>query len=501
MSSAVESIQRVRYVERQALSAENLTAEQYARLSARWRHQVAGHDWGIVYGLAVAADARGFTIQTGVAVDGYGRELVLQTPLVFAWTGWDEAGRPGKGSKMLFELLFPDADESTPQSADLWLLWDRQPYLPPMPGRRQVGPGQHTRWLENPRLRVLPAAADLDPRKVNEPEGAEDDPCAARAPQAGPWDNPPDDPAVEWPVFVGRVIRYEIFAPNTPDPKLDLTVPRPYARLRGEALRAVSKLAQMQLGGGPVRSRFSVALKGETGALDDERLVIEKPGGLAVYGETHLLADERHGVTTERPHGLEGDLTIENRPGVTASELADLPLLAEMLVSGSSPLALGIYNGLNEETRGMIERISQRGQATWAQKQVVARGLAQSLDAGLPVEVINSLKLPRVRALPGGVLKLSERSALEIGALNLPAGAGRIRFGARRQMFFRRATAQESGAQESGAQTQSGAQPPLKAPAEGEAQSAEVAMNEAFAFQPPVGTGTGRAEAGEAVGE
>src|SRR5687767_9169717 len=72
---------RVRFYDRQFLQAEDLRAEQSYHLQMRWRHNLAQHSWGIVAGLELRLDGLGeqarLVIDRGMALDGYGRELVL----------------------------------------------------------------------------------------------------------------------------------------------------------------------------------------------------------------------------------------------------------------------------------------------------------------------------------------------------------------------------------------------------------------------------------------
>jgi hypothetical protein len=86
------TVTRVRYRERQRLAAEDLQAEQRYRLAAMGRHLLGPHQWGVVRGLWLVADAvRGpgnWLLAPGVAIDGYGRELLVTRPI-------EIAGAPG----------------------------------------------------------------------------------------------------------------------------------------------------------------------------------------------------------------------------------------------------------------------------------------------------------------------------------------------------------------------------------------------------------------------
>jgi hypothetical protein len=79
------TITRVRWRERQRVSAADLRAEQLYRLEGMGRHFLAPHDWGVVRGLwlvkGIARRGPPWRLSPGVAIDGYGRELLVREPL------------------------------------------------------------------------------------------------------------------------------------------------------------------------------------------------------------------------------------------------------------------------------------------------------------------------------------------------------------------------------------------------------------------------------------
>lgn len=76
------SITRVRYRERQRLTAADLRLEQEYRLGMAGRHHLSHHQWGVVRGLRVLRSAAGaFTLTPGIAIDGYGREIFVPEPV------------------------------------------------------------------------------------------------------------------------------------------------------------------------------------------------------------------------------------------------------------------------------------------------------------------------------------------------------------------------------------------------------------------------------------
>ena len=58
------------------LRPQDFGDEQAYHIAMRRRHIIAHHLWGIVRGLELAVENALF-VQPGIAVDGYGRELIL----------------------------------------------------------------------------------------------------------------------------------------------------------------------------------------------------------------------------------------------------------------------------------------------------------------------------------------------------------------------------------------------------------------------------------------
>jgi hypothetical protein len=403
-------LQRVRYVERAQLKTADLAAEQSSRLSGRWLHQIAEHEWGIVVGLAVDVDNWGFTIQSGVAVDGFGRELVLSSSLSLPWIGWSEDGQPGQGTKTLFDLVNEPSDTSF---ADLWLMWDR---------RLDSSPNPHARWLETPRLRILPSSSDLDPR--SSPVGETDPVTIVQSGLA-------DDPAREWPVFLGRVKQTSIASsiPYT----VEHSPARPYARLRGETVTAASRLAQMQLSGGPGPSRFAVALpnkNGTAGNFDTEPLAIQEPGDLVTHGESHMFGFES--IFGRR----QGDLVIENRPEVAPEDLRSLPYLVEKLANPADPLAKEIYNKLSSESKNYLSTLNQGEAPDFKEiRKHLANDFSRILNTGLPAVILRDLPVNRIPWLPGsGKLPFFPRK--QMFPREIPIASRRMRMFSRRPLNF-----------------------------------------------------------------
>src|SRR5258708_7349440 len=75
-------ILRVNSREGQKLRAADLADEQLYRVAMRRVHNIGPHDWGIVFGLALQIADADLIIQPGMAVEGYGRELIVSEPAV-----------------------------------------------------------------------------------------------------------------------------------------------------------------------------------------------------------------------------------------------------------------------------------------------------------------------------------------------------------------------------------------------------------------------------------
>jgi hypothetical protein len=222
-----DTIARVHYFERQFLRTQDFTAEQQYHMAMRRRHYIAHHIWGIVAGLRIEVDKDNkLWIGPGMAIDGYGRELILPTQQ---------------------SLRSETFDEKNSDTLGVWLIYDRvgsdqapQGYG----GCEPNGAGGLYRWQElaRPRMdKIDPNYPDMrKPKGVPEGDWVFD-----------PSRTPPDDPEHQWPVFVGQITR------ERPDPTqpskhsykvVQAEANRPYAGLVGEAIVAPSGRARLQLG-------------------------------------------------------------------------------------------------------------------------------------------------------------------------------------------------------------------------------------------------------------
>jgi hypothetical protein len=251
---------RPRYREGQLLRAADLTAEQAYQIAMRRRHNIGGHGWGIVRGLALevlgAPPDRKVVLQPGLAVDGYGRELIVTA-----------------------QVILPLAEFSDAVAVDAWLLYSRTAETTSQSGRWDCAPGQNNRWREDAVLRLvrLDSVNDkIDPRHPI--EVSEDDA------DFSPHETPSDDLGREWPVHLGRVACEDGSYSINPDL-------RPYAALAGDKVIAPSGQAQMLVGGETAKDhrRFAISARGSDGELAD-KLTIDIEGKATIHGDTAVIS-------------------------------------------------------------------------------------------------------------------------------------------------------------------------------------------------------------------
>lgn len=272
-----DKITRVRYFEHQFLRTKDFETEQAYHIDMRRRHNIAQHYWGIVQGLELGVDADGLFVQAGMAVDGYGRELVLA---------------------MRRALSTDEFSAKARDDLDVWLVYARRGSDRAPQGYNSCDErarAQYYRWQEEPQLRI----------SKPEPGGTR-----ARAPALvprevlngfAPHQMTADDPQQQWPVYLGRILR-DNTDPENPIYSVDLS-DRPYAGLVGEAILAPSGRAKVRMGN-EVRlnptgdanqplvesSRFSVELS-EDECTQREALRIDGDGRITVKGRANVQGD------------------------------------------------------------------------------------------------------------------------------------------------------------------------------------------------------------------
>lgn len=200
--------ERVDFEPYQILKARDFRDEQSYHLSMRWRHHLGLHPWGIVKGLLLAQDEGQIRVQPGLAVDGYGRELVLSAA-----------------------VPVPDLDPRVEKGPlDVWLEYGRE-CLPPA-GKVGAGRLRERPTVTTTRKALRPVADD-----GRQPPGVPKEDISF-APEL----QPPDDPGYRWPVFLGTI---QFQKPSAQDPgqwTIDLAG-RPYVRaVAGAVISPSSRL-------------------------------------------------------------------------------------------------------------------------------------------------------------------------------------------------------------------------------------------------------------------
>jgi hypothetical protein len=251
------SIERVNYFDRQFLRVEDFTDEQGYQIAMRRRHNLSHHTWGIVKGLEPTIIDGGLYVLPGLAIDGFGRELVLDTV------------------QPLPKQAFIDFDTDQLQ---VWMDYSTSLTSPAPKGYADCSANeskQYYRLAEQPTVRFAKPDVNSTPRV---PSSVLPTDRSFDATQQAPEDR-------NWPVFLGTV-NYN--PANAQQPyTIDLSQ-RPYAGLVGEAVVAPSGSTQVQIGAENLSdpNRFAVFVP----ASDDKnpRLAIQQDGTVNVNGQTTM---------------------------------------------------------------------------------------------------------------------------------------------------------------------------------------------------------------------
>jgi hypothetical protein len=218
MSEQITS--RVHYFKGQFLRTADFADEQAYHLAMRRRHNIAHHQWGIVAGLELVLDEAGLPyVKPGMAVDGYGRELIVI------------AGRP---------LPINQFDLEESDTLDVWLIYSESGGQPAPAGYTSCEPDSANsfyRWQEMPQLWL--EKPQEEPANRHQPPLVDPEEFNF-APQL-----PPPNADKIWPVFLGQVTRDLSQTPTT------YTVTgndRPYVGAVAHTIIAPSDQTKIQLG-------------------------------------------------------------------------------------------------------------------------------------------------------------------------------------------------------------------------------------------------------------
>lgn len=209
----ITDIERLNYYEGEYLGAIDFEAEQEYHRDMRRRHNIGPHTWGIVTGLDVAQFLNGgpnkevdVFIQPGVAVDGFGREIVVFSP--YQLTTDMFADFPAKQTLSVWigytqQMINPNSDTcaSTGQTNAYGRVQEGfQIVISPIPptsdpvvvGGNNVTPPSTTSWTQPTTLPPLPAN--------------EGDVVTALDDSVPFQDLPDDNTATQWLVQLGQVL-------------------------------------------------------------------------------------------------------------------------------------------------------------------------------------------------------------------------------------------------------------------------------------------------------
>lgn len=314
---------RVHYYERQFLRTQDFHDEQAYHIAMRRRHNIAHHEWGIVNGLELKVDDdSNFWVMPGVAVDGYGRELILAQKQQLPKEAF-----VNKDSNELDVLLFYNRSGSDQPSAGYEACDDN-------------GRDDFYRWQESPILRLEqsnPTITDWRKPKI-EPESELD---------FSPEQKSPDDPVRIWPVFLGKIIQ------DLSDDKEPFSADmngRPYAGLVGAKIITPSKQAEIQLGGETQddKQRFALRTQNKEQKLET-RLEVDHEGPTTIHGDAQIKGSVtlKAGAVKFGTNAVEVESpwTIQRIPNDTGQQLR---LSIERDGSGTNQFIIGTWSAEEE---------------------------------------------------------------------------------------------------------------------------------------------------------
>lgn len=211
---------RVNYFDRQFIRLAELRDEQTYHLELRRRHNLSHHSWGIVQGLDILTEQDGrAALRPGLAVDGYGRELLLIERKVFDRADFDRMGTSRLDVWLEYDLAFSD-DRLAPVECDA------------------KDPRRKYRATEGAQVVVTRGGALPDPRH---PPGVpaevlEQDPSLVTT----------DDARDRWPVYLGRIIM-SVPASGPPQFSID-AADRVFTGLNAAVIDHPGNAARIELG-------------------------------------------------------------------------------------------------------------------------------------------------------------------------------------------------------------------------------------------------------------
>ena len=209
MPDSIATVTRVDYREGKVLSAPDLLDEQAYLISLRQFHATESHRWGIIRGLVPSINGGSLQVSSGLAVDGFGRHLIVS------------------------DRLTADISALRADSVLILLTYSLDP-------AGSAAAGQNTRWTESALLR-LEHGSSINPRQF-------------------------ETGATEWPILLGILERSLANASY----KVNVNS-RPLIGLRGEIIAAASDAVHIRLGP-EFAVRVPAAASGEHRLADNLRV-------------------------------------------------------------------------------------------------------------------------------------------------------------------------------------------------------------------------------------
>ncbi len=301
-------IERLHYYERQYLRASDFDAQQEYHRDALRRHLLGPHTWGIVTGLELTLDGTDVVIEEGLAVDAFGRTLVLL-----------DRQRLGKD---LFNLL---PFQATSQWLTVSLRYAEESAGTPSPGFETCATGDDGyRTRETFRIDL---ATEQNPVTV---AGTAVDPATVEPDGSLPYQDLPQDDRARWTVPLGQVQWQASADPTLPGSFLDVrTDGRQYAGAVAAGLLAPAGHVVLRDRStpplDPPRDEL-VAVEGSLGATG----LVTAAAGLDVIGAVRVQLDAATAVTVgvvdpANPMGpLDTKFHVSADGDVTASGSLDL---------------------------------------------------------------------------------------------------------------------------------------------------------------------------------
>lgn len=396
------AITRVQYRERQRLTAADLRFEQDYRLGMAGRHYLGPHEPAVVRGLRViqVQPAGAFQLLPGVAIDGYGRELLVPQPVDLDIPGFD-----AKQCRYVYLYYCEDPEQSPP--------------------------GRMCQDSPPPRIRQRTAVRVAD--SFLSPPDVASDLASARA--AGAMAG-----ADAWPVLMATIGRGCPQADGSPSPLIDYSLVT-YVSHRAARVRAPTGNAQLQLGltGFTDVYYFLVSTRDSQAALS-KRLAIDRDHTLHVWkpllisgangtGEAMLAEGLSMRISMPMPAGLGRSLRIVGsvdpqlralsaslvQIGGTAPEVRPVPIEKVSLAGRETSLP---FAGFDRASVTLVDSARARPLTVGVARRKLAKTVREAAATGDERHgVAFSLQLERT----GGRLTL--------GAAGAPAAAAAVACG------------------------------------------------------------------------